>query len=71
MYPMYLSLHYVLLFPIGQLEWHKRMFCVNAPDAPVAPAAANDKNPLNNNEKAAKICYSNGVVLLLSFSPLI
>ena len=54
MYPMYLSLHYVLLFPTGQLGWHKRMLCVDAPDAPVAPAVANDENPLNNNEEAVQ-----------------
>jgi len=52
MHPMYLSLHYVLLFPTGQLGWHKRMLRVDAPDAPAA--AANDENPLNNNEEAVQ-----------------
>ena len=51
MHPMYLPLHYVLLFPTGQLGWHKRMLHTDAPDAP-APAA-DEENPLNNNAEVS------------------
>ena len=30
------------------------MLRVNAPDAPAAPVAANDENPLNNNKEAVQ-----------------
>ena len=36
MHPMYLPLHYVLLFPTGQLGWHKKMLRADAPDVPEA-----------------------------------
>ena len=49
---MYLSFHYVLLFPTGQLGWHKRMLRVDAPEAP-APVP-DDENPLNNNEEVSR-----------------
>ena len=32
LHPMYLSLHYVLLFPTGQLGWHRRMLRTDAED---------------------------------------
>ena len=47
MHPMYLSLHYVLLFPTGQLGWHKRMLRVNADDED------EEDNPLDNAEQTA------------------
>jgi hypothetical protein len=52
MHPMYPSLHYVLLFPTGQLGWHKRMLREDAPDAP--PPAADEENPLNDNEEVSR-----------------
>ena len=52
MHPMYLPFHYVLLFPTGQLGWHRRMLRADVPDAP-APAA-DDENPLNNNEEVSR-----------------
>ena len=52
MHPMYLSLHYVLLFPTGQLGWHKRMLRVDAPNAP--QPQNEDDNPLDNAEETSR-----------------
>ena len=54
MHPMYLSLHYVLLFPTGQLGWHKRMLCADAPDAHAHANQNDEENPLDNNEQAVQ-----------------
>jgi len=53
MHPLYPSLHYVLLFPTGQLGWHKRMLCADADDAP-APAAADDEDAVENNNQVSR-----------------
>ena len=54
MHPMYLSLHYVLLFPTGQLGWHKRMLRADAPDAHAHANQNDEENPLDNNEQAVQ-----------------
>jgi hypothetical protein len=51
MHPMYLCLHYVLLFPTGQLGWHKRMLRADAPDAP--QHQIEDENPFDNSEETS------------------
>ena len=53
MHPLYPSLHYVLLFPTGQLGWHKRMLRVDAPDAPAAADENNDEDALENNDEVS------------------
>ena len=52
MHPFYPFLHYVLLFPTGQLGWHKRMLRADAPDAPADEN--NDDNPLDNNDQVSR-----------------
>jgi hypothetical protein len=53
MHPMYLSLHYVLLFPTGQLGWHKRMLHADAPDIPEAADEIDDQNPMGNDNQVS------------------
>ena len=48
MHSLYPSLHYVLLFPTGQLGWQKRLLCANASDDP-APADENDDGTAGDN----------------------
>jgi hypothetical protein len=54
MHPMYLPLHYVLLFPTGQLGWHKRMLRADAPDVPQAADEIDDQNPIGNDDQVSR-----------------
>ena len=56
LHPMYLSLHYVLLFPTGQLGWHRRMLRADAEDN--AGGNQNDEeNPLMEEAPTQKQKY--------------
>ena len=57
MHPMYLPLHYVLLFPTGQLGWHKRMLRADADDAPTAADENDDGIAVRNNAQVQKRRY--------------
>jgi len=57
MHPMYLPLHYVLLFPTGQLGWHKNMLRADAPDVPEAADQDDDQNPIGNGQVSRKRRY--------------
>ena len=57
LHPMYLSLHYVLLFPTGQLGWHRRMLRADAQADGEGGNLNDEENPLNEETPTRKRKY--------------
>ena len=56
LHPMYLSLHYVLLFPTGQLGWHRRMLRADV-DENAGGDLNDEENPLIEEASTRKRKY--------------